>query len=80
MDIEVIYHQFDKVEEKIDQLIGICEALKIEKKELQNKIDNLEQKLQKKIEAEKRQINIRETIQKKIDNLLIRIDELSESS
>lgn len=79
MDLEVIYHQFDKLEEKIDTLIGICKSLKIDKTELQSKIDNLEQELERKIEAEKRQIIQRETIQGKIDSLLIKLDALSEN-
>lgn len=79
MDIEVIYNQFDKLENKIEKLIGICKSLKIEKTELQSKVVELEQELDRKIEAEKRQINKREMIQKKIDHLLLKLNDISES-
>ena len=80
MDIEMIDNTVDTLERKIDRLIEICSNLKNENNELRDKIEDLEQELQNKIEAEGRQEEHREIVQAKIDSLLMKLNDFSELS
>ncbi|MBU0995714.1 MAG: cell division protein ZapB [Proteobacteria bacterium] len=80
MDISRIYNTVDALEGKIDHLLEVCNNLKNKNNELQDRIEDLEQELQNKIEAEGRQAEQKEMVQAKIDSLLVKLNDFSELS
>lgn len=79
MDIENLMLQFDQIEQKFGLLIKRCRSLELENSQLSEKIKNLEETIQKNIEAENRFIEQKDMIRSKIDGLLERLDHLSET-
>ena len=79
MDNEFFLSQFDQIEKKVEQLIVVCKSLEVTNLELSNKIKSLEEELQGKIEAEKKIAEEKALIRSKIDNLLVRLEELTEN-
>ncbi len=77
MDNEIILKQFEEVEEKVEKLIEICNALKATNSEQENKIKSLEEEIQGKVEAERSYAGERALIRSKIDGLLVKLDEIS---
>ena len=80
MDNEEILQQFDQIEQKVGKLVEVSKSAGAVTDELRKKIDSLEKELQGKLEEEKTYIEERELIRSKIDNLLVRLDEITESS
>ena len=79
MDNEFFLSQFDQIEKKIEQLMVVCKSLEVTNLELSNKIKSLEEELQGKIEAEGKIAEEKALIRSKIDNLLVRLEELTEN-
>ena len=79
MDNEIFLSQFDQIEKKVEQLIVVCKSLEVTNLELSNKIKSLEEELQGKIKAEKKIAEEKALIRSKIDNLLVKLDELTEN-
>ena len=79
MDNELILRQFEKVEEKVEKLIADRKALETTNSELTNKVDSLEEELQRRVEVEKKLSDERVLIRTKIDGLLAKFDDLSDS-
>ncbi len=79
MDIENLMLQFDQIEEKFGLLIKRCRSLELENSQLAGKIENLEETIQSKTEAENRFTEQKEQIRSKIDGLLEKLDHLSET-
>ena len=79
MDNEFFLSQFDQIEKKVEQLIVVCKSLEVTNLEFSNKIKSLEEELQGKIEAEKKIAEEKALIRSKIDNLLVRLEELTEN-
>ena len=77
MDNEFFLSQFDQIEKKVEQLIVVCKSLEVTNLELSNKIKSLEEELQGKIEAEKKIAQEKALIRSKVDNLLVRLEELT---
>ena len=74
---DLIKSKFDDVEEKVDFLIELCQALQQENEALTNKIKELERALENKNDIE-HQFSEQETfVQLKIDRLLNKLDEFS---
>ena len=71
--------QFKEIETKVEKLIEICKSLEDTNLKLSNKIKNLEEELQGKIEAESKFADEKALIRSKIDNLLVRLDELTDN-
>ena len=80
MENEEILQQFDQIEQKVGKLVEVSKSTEATNVELRKKIDSLEKELQGKLEEEKTYIEERELIRSKIDNLLVRLDEITESS
>ena len=80
MEIDKIFHDFDNIEVKIEKLIEICQSLKIEKDELQIKVDELQKELNLKSENENRLKYQREMVAKKVDGLLSKLNDFLEPS
>ena len=78
MIIGRIQNTVESLEGKIDHLLEIFDSLKLKNRELQTRVDKLEQELQDKTEAENRQAEQREIIQNKIESLLIKLKDFSE--
>jgi len=80
VDDNVIVRQFEDIEQKVEQLIGVCRQLEATNSELSNKIEQLEKDLQGKIEEEKRYQAEKNLIRSKVDSLLAKLEDISERS
>ncbi len=78
MDDELIFREFEIIEQKIERLIEICKAHEATNLELKSKIKSLEEEIQGKVEAERSYAEEKALIRSKIDGLLTRIVEISE--
>ncbi len=67
---EEISRQFDVIEEKVEKLIKSCQILEAENKEYKIRIENLEQEVRDRREAEKLYLDQKDMIRGKIDSLL----------
>ncbi len=80
MDNNVIARQFEDIEQKVERLIEFCRQLEAKNSELSNKIEQLENDLQGKIEEEKRYQAEKDLIRSKVDSLLAKLEVISEGS
>jgi cell division septum initiation protein DivIVA len=78
LENEVIYSQFNDIEEKIDFLIELCKTLEETNSELQNKVEQLEQELQSKSENEDKHAEQKAIIKSKVDVLLEKLNSYSD--
>ena len=74
MNDEVVFRQFEEIEQKLERLIEICKAHEATNLELKLKIKNLEEEIQGKVEAERSYAEEKALIRSKVDGLLARID------
>jgi hypothetical protein len=79
LDSDLFLGQFNEIEKKVEKLIETCKSLEVANLKLSNKIKSLEEELQGKIEAESKFADEKALIRSKIDNLLVRLDELTEN-
>jgi len=79
LEDEVILKQFDEIEKKVERLIGVNKSLKKNNIVLKGKIEQLEQELQVKVEAENHQTEVKALIRSKIDGLMARLDGITEA-
>ena len=79
MDNELLLDQFAEIEKKVEKLIEICKSLEVTNLKLSNKIKSLEEELQGKIEAENKFADEKALIRSKIDNLLVRLEEMTDN-
>ena len=77
MDNEFILKQFDEIEQKVERLIEICNALEATNLEQKNKIISLEEEIQGKVEAERSYAEEKALIRSKIDGLLVKLNKVS---
>jgi hypothetical protein len=77
LDNQFILKQFEEVEQKVERLIEICNALEATSLEQKNKIKSLEEEIQGKVEAERSYAEEKALIRSKIDGLLVKLDEIS---
>jgi hypothetical protein len=77
LDNKFILKQFEEVEQKVERLIEICNALKATSLEQKNKIKSLEEEIQGKVEAERSYTEEKALIRSKIDDLLVKLDQFS---
>ena len=80
MENDEIVRQFDEIEQKVGRLIEASKSLEATNQELQAKVESLEKELQGKITVESNYIEERDLIRSKIDNLLVRLAEMTETS
>lgn len=78
MDNDTILKQFNEIENRVESLISRCTSLDTANSELAAKVENLESKLREKEAAENQDSEIRTLIRSKIDNLLERLDGITE--
>ena len=77
LDNEFILKQFNEIEQKVESLIEILNALKATNLEQKNKIKGLEEEIQGKVEAERSYAEEKALIRSKIDGLLVKLDKVS---
>lgn len=80
LENDAIIKQFEEIERKVEGLIGICRQLEAINSELNDKITQLEKKLQGKVEEEQRYQAERDLIRSKVDSLLGRLEDIAGSS
>ncbi|MBW2513764.1 MAG: cell division protein ZapB [Deltaproteobacteria bacterium] len=78
MDNDTILKQFNEIENRVESLISRCSSLGTANSDLAAKVENLESKLREKEAAENQDSEIRTLIRSKIDNLLERLDGITE--
>jgi len=71
---ELVFRQFEEIEQKLERLIEVCKAHEATNLELKSKIKNLEEEIQGKVEAERSYAEEKALIRSKVDGLLARID------
>ncbi len=76
---DLFLDQFKEIETKVEKLIEICKSLEDTNLKLSNKIKKLEEELQGKIEAENKFADEKALIRSKIDNLLVRLEEMTDN-
>lgn len=78
MDKETILRQFEEIEQRLEKVVVLCKSYEAINSELKNKIIKLEEELQGKIEAEKSYFHERDLIRSRIDNLLSKLNDITE--
>ena len=78
MDNDTILKQFNEIENRVESLISRCSSLGKANSELTATVENLETKLREKESAENQDSEIKTLIRSKIDNLLERLDGITE--
>lgn len=78
MDTDEVMHQFDRLEGKIEALIEQCQTLEGTNSELRSKVAELESELDQKHQAENKHSEQKALIRSKLDNLLARLNGVSE--
>ena len=78
MDNDTILKQFNEIEARVESLISRCRSLETTNSELTATVENLEATLKDKEAVENQDSEIRTLIRSKIDNLLERLDGITE--
>ncbi len=80
MDNDLIFGQFDDIEEKVDFLIELCKSLESTNSDLRKKVEELEQQIENSSLENERQVDTNAMIRTKIDSLLTKLNNYSELS
>ena len=75
MDRALISNRFNEIEKKVERLLEICKNHEATNLQLKKKIQDLEEELLGKIEAEKSYAHEKALIRSRIEHLLVRIEE-----
>ena len=78
MDNDTILKQFNEIEDRVESLISRCRSLETTNSELSATVENLEATIKEKEEIENQGGEIKTLIRSKIDNLLERLDGITE--
>jgi hypothetical protein len=79
LDKDLILRQFEQLEKKVENLVGICRSLTAANSELKLEIEGLQQELRKKIEDENIFNQERGLVRSRVDSLLARLENISET-
>jgi hypothetical protein len=79
LDKETLLKQFDDIENRIESLITRCNTLQKTNLELTAKIETMEEALRQKEAHEDQDSEVKALIRTKIDNLLERLDGITEA-
>jgi len=77
LDNEFILKQFEDIEQRVEKLIELCNALEATNLDQKNKIKSLEEEIDGKVEAERSYAEEKALIRSKIDGLLVKLDKVS---
>jgi cell division septum initiation protein DivIVA len=78
LDIEAILQQFELIEHKVERVVQARQQLLKENEDLRSRINQLENRLQEKAEAEKKHQELTAVVREKIDRLIGRLEGTSE--
>jgi hypothetical protein len=78
LDNEFIIQQFDAIEKRVETVVEFCKTLETTNAALRDKIKALELELQAKTDSEHRQDDVKALIRSKIDNLMSRLENITE--
>ena len=78
LDIEAILQQFELIEQKVEHVVQARKQLKEENQELNNRVGQLENLIQEKVEAEKKHEELTALVRAKIDSLIGRLEGITE--
>ena len=77
MEDETFLKQFEAVEKRLEHLIRISREKDTHNRELISRVEQLEEELRKKAEAEKRIMEEKAQIRSRIDRLLKRLEDIT---
>jgi hypothetical protein len=77
LEAQHLTKEFDRIELKIDRLVAICKSYEATNAKLKNRITQLEEELQAKVEAENRVNADKALIRNRIDSLIQKIEGIS---
>jgi len=75
---DIILEQFNEIENRVESLISRCSSLERANSALTATVENLETRLKDKETSESQESEIKTLIRSKIDNLLERLDGITE--
>lgn len=79
MESEALFRQLSEIEAKVEKLIDICRSQQAANSELHQKVKQLEEELHLKSESIQRQTEEKALIRSRIDNLLVKLEDLTRS-
>lgn len=79
MDNDNVMVQFDKLEQKVGNLLTKCKTLENLNVELSAKVRSLEEELKKKVEIENRYSEQKALIRSKVDNILAKLTNITDN-
>lgn len=79
MDNQSLMNQFETIESRLDALIQICKDKDDQNKELSLRIEQLEEELRTKAEAEQKYAEEKALIRSRVDQLLLRLEEIAKT-
>jgi chromosome segregation ATPase len=74
-----LINQFQTIETRLDTLLQICQDKDNQNKELSRRIEQLEEELRIKVEAEQKYAEEKAQIRSRIDQLLMRLDAIAQA-
>jgi len=80
MENELLEDKFKDIDEKVDFLIELCQALQQENDELLTKVKTLDSQIAEKSLSEESFVKKQVAVQSKIDGLLTKLNTFSETS
>jgi len=80
MENELLEDKFKDIDEKVDFLIELCQALQQENEELLTKVKTLDSQIAEKSLSEEHFVKKQAAVQSKIDGLLTKLNTFSETS
>ncbi len=78
VDNELILQQFEEIEKRVERLVAGYQSLKEANLKFQAKIKKLEGELKTRTETENRNRAIKDKIRSKIENLLVKLEDITE--
>ena len=79
MDNQSLMNQFETIETRLDALIQNCKDKDNQNKELSLRIEQLEEELRTKVEAEQKYAEEKALIRSRVDQLLMRLEEIAKT-
>ena len=79
MEDSNLINQFQTIETRLDTLLQICQDKDSQNKELSRRIEQLEEELRIKVEAEQKYAEEKALIRSRIDQLLMRLDAIAQT-
>lgn len=80
MDDQSLIDQFQTIEKRLDTLLQVCKDKDDQNRELSLRIEQLEEELRTKVEAEQRYAEEKALVRSKVDQLLVRLDDIAKAN